>query len=388
MAAVRAAGTCVRQTWRRRQDRPRHPSHLRSRTPRHPLTTLGPGHTLFPAHAPSRRSRTGNCPEATDNVCVTTPRKYLVDPETPLYYHITSKCVQRAWLLGRDPVSGINYDHRRDWLIRRLEAITPAFAVSLQTYAIMSNHFHMVVYYDPLAASSWPDEEVARRWYIAHPSQLDDPADPECRAEAIGLLAGDSQRIKYCRQQLGSLSAFMKCLKQPIAERANKESNTEGHYWAKRFYSGAILSEDALLMVMAYVDLNPVRARITDHLKGCKHTGLERQIRASEVSKEALDAYLHPSADGLERERPTLQVRLREYLNFLHELLAFETRDIQVPTQPPKRTTSLTRAERWLSGKQVLQRNPRAIGSRREISDWAAARGLTPREVPLPAVRS
>ncbi len=324
-----------------------------------------------------------------DNGHVTTPRKYLVDSETPLYYHITSKCVQRAWLLGRDHKTGINYDHRRDWLVRRLESITPAFAVTVQTYAIMSNHFHMVVYYDPLAANSWPDEEVARRWYIAHPSQLDDPTDPQSRAEAIELLAGDAQRVRYCRQQLGSLSAFMKCLKQPIAERANKESNTEGHYWAKRFYSGAILSEDALLMVMAYVDLNPVRARITDHLKGCKHTGLERQIRASEVSKEALDAYLQPCVGGLERQRPTLQVRLRDYLNFLRELLALEKREIDVTTQPPKPTTaSLTREERWRSGKQALRRNPRAIGSRREISDWAASRGFASREVPLPTVRS
>ena len=296
--------------------------------------------------------------------------------------------MQRAWLLGKDPKTGINYDHRRDWLVRRLEAITPAFAVSLQTYAIMSNHFHIVVYYDPLAANAWPNEEVARRWYIAHPAQLNDPSDPQCRAEAIELLAGDPQRVEYCRQQLGSLSAYMKCLKQPIAERANKESDTEGHYWAKRFYSGAILSEDALLMVMAYVDLNPVRARIADHLEGCKHTGIERQIRASEVSKEALEAYLQPCSDGLIQQRPTLEIRFRDYLNFLRELVALEILGARDTTQPSKPTASITREERWLSGKHALQRKPRAIGNRRELASWAASRGLTPREQPLPAVRS
>ena len=68
-------------------------------------------------------------------------------------------------------------------------------------------------------------------------------------------------------ERLGSLSAFMQHLKQPIARRANIEDGVTGHFFEKRFYSGALLDEEALLTAMAYVDLNPVRAGICETSK-------------------------------------------------------------------------------------------------------------------------
>jgi len=56
---------------------------------------------------------------------------------------------------------------------------------------------------------------------------------------------------------------FMKYLKQPIAYKANMEDRCSGHFFEGRFYSGALLDDNA---VIAYVDLNPVRAKITEHI--------------------------------------------------------------------------------------------------------------------------
>ncbi len=312
-----------------------------------------------------------------------TARKYLVDPEQPLYYHITSRCVQKAWLLGKDPITGRNYNHRKDWLLKQLDTITPAFSVSVQTYAVMSNHFHLVVYYDPLAARQWTPTEVATRWYLAHPAQLANPDDPQIRAEAIELLVENQERLEQCRAKLGSLSEYMKRLKQPIAERANTESDTDGHYWAKRFYSGAILSEEALLAVMAYVDLNPVRAKIARFLEECHHTGLEQRIRASEVTAASLETYLAPCMDGLGTQGVKVNITLATYLRFLRELLGIEL----TRSMPPKAEIAaqvMTREERWASGKQTLRRRPRAIGNSEDLSNWLTKRGLSNREQALP----
>ena len=90
----------------------------------------------------------------------------------------------------------------------------------------------------------------------------------------------------------------MKHLKQPIARRANEESGTKGHFHDSRFYSGALLSEAALLAAMAYVDLNPVRAGIAERIEACAHTSIAERLQ--ENSAEALEAYLAPLVSGLD----------------------------------------------------------------------------------------
>ena len=89
-------------------------------------------------------------------------RQVSVD-NTP-YYHCISRCVRRAFLCGSDPVSGYDFEHRRQWIIDRIKLLCSVFAVDLCAYAIMSNHYHIVVRINPEQVAEWPDEEVAQRW--------------------------------------------------------------------------------------------------------------------------------------------------------------------------------------------------------------------------------
>ena len=98
---------------------------------------------------------------------MTKPRSHYVDSQQPRFYHIGSRCVRRAWLLGKDPLTNRNHDHRKTVFLNRLKHLCRFFSVSVMGYAIMSNHFHLVVQYDPLESQSWDDEEVARRWCAA-----------------------------------------------------------------------------------------------------------------------------------------------------------------------------------------------------------------------------
>jgi hypothetical protein len=58
----------------------------------------------------------------------------------------------------------------------------------------------------------------------------------------------------------GRLGWFMKCLNELVARQANKEDGCTGHFWENLYKLQALLSEQALLTCMAYVDLNPVSA--------------------------------------------------------------------------------------------------------------------------------
>jgi hypothetical protein len=91
------------------------------------------------------------------------PRSHLVDPDGGIY-HVCSRCVRRAFLCGHDSATGFDFVHRRQWLEDRILALAQLFAVKLYGYAVMSNHYHVVLEVEPKAVSRWSDDEIADRW--------------------------------------------------------------------------------------------------------------------------------------------------------------------------------------------------------------------------------
>jgi hypothetical protein len=67
-------------------------------------------------------------------------------------------------LCGSDPISGYDFEHRRQWIVDRIKLLCSVFAVDLCAYAIMSNHYHIVVRINSEQVAEWSDEEVAKRW--------------------------------------------------------------------------------------------------------------------------------------------------------------------------------------------------------------------------------
>ena len=166
---------------------------------------------------------------------MTTARSLLVDSESPGFYHCISRCVRRAWLCGIDPYDGKSYEHRREWVERRLLELADIFCVGIYAYAVMSNHVHVVLRIDSGAAAMWSPEDVASRWVRLFPATIDGEVDSiACQTKEPNLL-GNAERLKTCRQRLGSLAWFMRSLNEPIARRANQEDACTGRFWAGFF---------------------------------------------------------------------------------------------------------------------------------------------------------
>ena len=66
------------------------------------------------------------------------------------------------------------------------------------------------------------------------------------------------------RQRLQSISWFMKSLKEPLSRLANRQDKVRGAFFEARFKSVAILDDEAILAIAAYIDLNPVGAGIAE----------------------------------------------------------------------------------------------------------------------------
>ena len=207
-------------------------------------------------------------------------RKQIVHPEYCRYYHIIGRCVRRAFLCGLDRDTGRNYEHRRAWVIERLELLTRAFSIDVAGYSVMSNHYHLVVHLNPGANERWSEDEVFERW-----SRLYSP--PQWVRDVRSGKAASDQAAAYAswiatrRNYLGDLSWYMKCLNEFIAKRANQEDRCTGSFWEGRFRSQALMNEKALLACLAYVDLNPIRAAQARTPEGSEYTSVRQRIRAA-----------------------------------------------------------------------------------------------------------
>ena len=103
---------------------------------------------------------------------MTQPRSNIVSLDDTPYYHCMSRCVRRAFLCGVDHYSGNDYEHRRDWLENKLHKVADIFAIRLCAYAIMSNHYHVVLHVRRDIASDWTDKQVVEHWHHLYSGNL------------------------------------------------------------------------------------------------------------------------------------------------------------------------------------------------------------------------
>ena len=85
--------------------------------------------------------------------------------------HAIQRCVRRAFLAGKDERTGVDYDFRREWIRRRMEALASVFGVDVLSYAILSNHIHIILRNRPDVVKQWSDQDVALRWLRVYPGR-------------------------------------------------------------------------------------------------------------------------------------------------------------------------------------------------------------------------
>jgi REP element-mobilizing transposase RayT len=218
---------------------------------------------------------------------MTMPRSSLVSLTDTPWYHVVCRCVRRAFLCGEDHTTGQNFEHRRSWIEERIGQLSSVFAIDVAAYTVMSNHYHLVVRIDDERVQEWSDYEVLKRWtkIFAGPLFVQRYLDKDQRENlSDAQLSQVDKYIELYRQRLCDLSWYMRVLNETIARKANAEDNCTGRFWEGRFKSQALLDEQAVLMAMSYVDLNPVRACIADTPEESPHTSIAKRLQKQGTS--------------------------------------------------------------------------------------------------------
>ena len=154
--------------------------------------------------------------------------------------------------------------------------MTSVFDIDVCSYAIMSNHMHIVLRVGD--TSEWPANRVLVAWQSLYslPMLCDRYLKGEINTEAE--LRRVKEYVTEYRSRLMSVSWYMKAINEYIAKMANAEDRCTGHFWESRFKCQALLDERALLTCMAYVDLNPIRAGMAKALGDSGYTSIQERL--------------------------------------------------------------------------------------------------------------
>ena len=68
-------------------------------------------------------------------------RAEVFSPDEVAIVHVMNRVVRRCFLLGDDPFTGKNYDHRKIWIENLLKRFAGSFGIDLLGFAILSNLF-------------------------------------------------------------------------------------------------------------------------------------------------------------------------------------------------------------------------------------------------------
>lgn len=196
-------------------------------------------------------------------------------------YHCVTRVVGGAMLLDKQA---------KEILRKQMRYMAQFCGVEILTYAIMTNHFHVLVRVPEKVAIG--DDELVSRFSLLYGKERG-------RVETLrALLKNGGEEAAFERAKLlarmGDVSLFMKELKQRFSIWYNRSHQRYGTLWSERFKS--VLIEDAaagLRTVAAYIDLNPVRAGLVEDPKDYRYCGYAEAVAGGTPARTGLLKILH-----------------------------------------------------------------------------------------------
>ena len=185
-------------------------------------------------------------------------------------YHVMTRTVNGEKLLD---------DVAKEVLRKQLWQIADYCGLEIITYAVMANHFHVLVRVPQCCEIA--DAELVRRYGVLYPKPT---RFQTARFEVIQsqLKSNGEEATAWRDRQLammGDLSPFMKLVKQRFSVWFNRSHNRYGTLWAERFKSVLVEARSGVMKTMAaYIDLNPVRAGLVSDPKDYRFCGYAEAV--------------------------------------------------------------------------------------------------------------
>lgn len=195
------------------------------------------------------------------------------------YYHCMSRVIERRMVLG---------NLEKEVFRKMMRKVEGFCGVNILTYAVMGNHFHILVHVPE--RQEIDDEQLLQRMRLLYSKPF--VAEYERRLKE----AREDKQEAYVKQlrekylyRMYDVSQFMKTLKQRFSMWYNRNNNRRGTLWEERFKSILVEnSENALIMMASYIDLNPVRAGTVSDSGKYRYCGYAEAMAGGRRAREGL----------------------------------------------------------------------------------------------------
>ncbi len=185
-------------------------------------------------------------------------------------YHVMTRVVN-----GERVISDVG----KEVLRKQLWQVADYCGVEIITYAILSNHFHVLVRVPKFTGV--PDAELLRRYRVLYPQPT---RYQQARLEVITaqLKTDEPEAAAWRKRQLAlmhDISGFMRLVKQRYSIWHNKTHQRYGTLWAERFKSVLVEPQGQVVRtIAAYIDLNCVRAGLAKDPKDYRFCGYAEAV--------------------------------------------------------------------------------------------------------------
>ncbi len=233
-------------------------------------------------------------------------------------YHVMSRIVDRMPRMGEE---------EKGRFLDLMRACGEFAGVEVHTYALMDNHFHILLQ-DP--GGEPPDEaEVLRRMRALYaPAEVRERQAQWAAWRAEGRPDLTEADLDALRARMGDVSEYMKTLKQRFTQWYNRRHRRKGTLWEERFRSVLVEDGDAFRIVAAYIEHNPVRAGLVERPEEYRWCGRWRTERILDgpdpLPSRSMEEITQSLADG---DRLSLPDLLACRVRHLTDGVVFGTRE-------------------------------------------------------------
>ncbi len=211
-------------------------------------------------------------------------------------YHVMSRTAGGEMLFG---------EVEKEAFVRIMRRLERFAGVEVLTYAVMDNHFHLLLRVPQRAKflARFEGREGEQR-LLDHLKLLYSRTFlgalrhelAELRRQGMGREA--EALLERFKGRFCDLGGFVKELKERFSRWFNKHHGRRGTLWMDRYKSVVVEDGDALRTMAAYIDLNPVRAGLVEDPKDYRWCGYAEAVAGSKRARRGLCRVLERPLDS------------------------------------------------------------------------------------------